>query len=384
MKIYTVFFERYEDSPLLSLSGTDVKLTDEKGVEINNVSFSEKGSAFITKGDKTFEYSIPYVKGEHTSGRFRHFLADDIMSKYQISASDPSFLSFLVKVMVGGSLVVKGGEKKPSNMVITGEIAEKNAFFRYFGSMLSFLENTTSRKGIGHLYPLISKNRHEGETAVIEKARALGLKIVPEDIIHKSFAGIGKVNGRDYEITTPFFSIETSRKTDKRMSGLKYCGTPEKAEIYINEYNKLYGEKKNGGDKTGDNNILFMEVVNPVVDFYQHIRFLDDDMELHKGFLTKYKEFYTEVEPFLSSKSANLYGHIKSVRIFENTEEGGLEEIKYDMSAYDKFVKSSNPEDYRSLYKFKPDLDAIKEKAAEAEKTKQDKKNKKEGAQNAR
>lgn len=381
MKIYTVFFERYEDSPLLSLSGANVKLTDERGVEINNVSFSEKSSAFIERGDKTFEYSIPYVKGEHTSGRFRHFLADDILSKYQVSASDPSFLSFLVKVMIGGSLAVKGAERKPSNMIITGEIAEKNAFFRYFGSMLSFVENTASGKGIGHLYPLISKNRPEGETAVIEKAKGLGLKIVPEEIIRKQYAGIGRVNNRDYEITTPFFSIETSRKTDKLKGGLKYCGTNKEAESYMEEYKKLRGEKKNGGEKSGDSNILFMEVVNPVVDFYQHIRFLDDDTELHRGFLTKYKEFYTEIEPFLSSKSANLYGHIKSVRIFENVEEDGkesLEEIKYDMPAYDEFIKASNPEDYRSLFKLKPEPKEPAQKEEPAE-TKPAKKNKKEG-----
>ena len=361
MKNYTVFFYRNETSPISYLSGLTPNFST------TNITVCEKERDFIKKDSGFFSFNKPVIKGSHTRGRFRNFLSNEIMQNFEGKIDDVKFLVFIAKILFSGSVT---NEKLPSdvktNLTMTSEIANKNEFFKNFGAMITFLNSAESNCGIGHLYPLVVKNSKEKDS-IINKAEDLNLKVVYASNINEEETSLKLKNGNDYKITTPFFKIETNRVTDKLWETEKYGRTEEEMEL-IRQYYKEFTqtEKGNGETKDTNKNILYNEVIAPVVDFYENIRFLDDDVDTHLGILTGYKKYFTEIKPYIGGKVANFFGAIDSVYIFDEN----MQEIKYDEDKYFEFIQNSNPAEFQPIFKSYNEIQKKNKDKKEKEKSK--------------
>jgi hypothetical protein len=318
MKIYTVFFRRRKGSPIAYISGADEARATKNYTAVEKEHFSYNGKSV----------QMPVVKGSHFRGRLRQFTAERILElrageleKYPAGLKSAVMKTIALCYFVGNVQVNEGA----ASFEALGELLRADAFFRYFGYMVSSLPSVRSYLSVGFALPLV---RGVIPDSLIEKAEELKLSIVDADEIKTVTLDLGK--GMT-SVPYPLVNVETYRVTGK-LEKVEKLGTLIDADTgEVKEIIKSYSDSS----KDDLNNILFSEVFSPVCDLVQKISFADNDEEMHRGILSAYLSLF-EREPFVGGRVSAGYGLIDEVIVFD---ESGSR-IEKDEEAFKKFAES--------------------------------------------
>ncbi len=289
MREFNVVFRRKEGSPIAYFSAveTDIPTVEKIGYEINGQIIP-----------------IPVVKGSHTRGKFRRWFAKQVIlqNKHQIE-KEKDFskrIAVLTALMFSGSLTDGFKFAEENTFVIQKKLTEEEIFGKYFGYMITGLDNKRSSLLLGHLIPAIKDFNDD-----------VGFDI--NTVSDESFEVVNfkLPNGKFVTITKPLTLILSSRKAPimKDVANL----IPEDAVDNLRYL--LSKQSKESKEKEDVQNLLYFEVINSGFDIVQTI-YIDsnDDVEI-KGILTAYLKYFNEVDPTLGGLSARGFGHLEEVKI---------------------------------------------------------------------
>jgi len=295
MKHYKVRFKRAEGSPIYYPS-----VIHPLGVE--------KIMVQTSSGYKP----VPIVKGSHTRGKFRRWLAKQIMLRNLHQIKDlPDFnkrVSIITALYYSGSLV-KGISLNADSLLVQKFIEEKDKFGKYFGYMITGVDNKRSLFFTGHLIPDVDFDKIEIHTR-IEK---LGDKYV--------------------ELAEPLTTTLSGRKAGIISEVASLFKDDEKLPEIIADLKALLSKQTNDSkdDKEDTENILQFEVINSGFDMVQDLYFYSDNEDEIKGILTAYYKYFNEVDKTIGGNSSKGYGLLKGIEI---------EGFEPDERAYEEYISS--------------------------------------------
>ena len=248
---------------------------------------------------------IPVVKGSHPRGKFRRWLGKQVLlrNENQIKGLQDysKRIAIATALLFSGSLTSGFKFKDDNTFNAQVKLFEEDSFGKYFGYMLTGLDNKRSSFLIGHIVPAIKGFNDDENTVAVN----------PETF---KVRGVKFGNNKYAEITEPLTTILSSRKAPilKEITEVVEKNKADEEEL---EFLKKLLAVQSEGSKQDVQNLLYFEVINSGFDMVQELLIASNDEKEIEGILTAYHKYFNEVDKTLGGLSARGYGHIEEMII---------------------------------------------------------------------
>ena len=289
MQTFKVVFKRKE-SPIAYFSAMDTDIPSVEKIGFN------KNNAIIP---------IPVVKGSHNRGKFRRWFAKEVIIRNldQIKGEKDfsKRMAILTALFFSGSLTAGFKFKEENTFKIQKQLSEKDIFGRYFGYMITGLDNKRSSLLLGHLVPVI-KDYNDDVNVDVETVDSSSFEVI----------NLKLPSGKWINITKPLTVVLSSRKAPI-INDVSDVIKETDEKIIEDLENLLSKQSKEEKEKKDVQNLLYFEVINSGFDLVQDIHIDSNDEVEIKGILTAYIKYYNEIDKTIGGLSARGFGHLDKV-----------------------------------------------------------------------